>query len=78
MAELGKEWSNALYGFNTEEEVIEFVFERLDASDFEDNFENVGSSWAEPNTLMKYSADEKREVLYEFMMDLVKRANKET
>lgn len=78
MAELGKEWSNALYGFNTEEEVIEFIFEILDTSDFEDSFTNVGNSWAEPNTLMKYSADEKREVLYEFMMDLVKRANKET
>lgn len=78
MAKLRKKWGNALYGFKTEEEVIEFIFERLDTSDFEDSFENVGSSWAEPNTLMKYSADEKREVLYEFMMDLVKRANKET
>lgn len=78
MAELRKEWENALYGFKTEEEVIEFIFERLDTSDFEDSFTNAGNGWAEPNTLMKYSADEKREVLYEFMMDLVRRANKET
>ena len=76
MEEIGKEWGSALYGFNTEEEVIEFIFERLDTSDFEDSFTNVGSGWAEPNTLMKYSADEKREALYEFMMDLVKRANR--
>lgn len=77
MGKLRKEWENALYGFETEEDIIEFIFERLDTSDFEDSFTNVGSGWAEPNTLMKYSADEKREALYDFMMDLVKRANKE-
>lgn len=75
MAEIRKEWSNALIGFKTEEEVIEFIFERLDTSDFEDSFINVGNGWAESNTLMKYSAEEKKEVLYDFMMDLVKRAN---
>lgn len=76
MAEIGKEWSNALCGFDTEEEVIEFIFERLDTSDFEDSFTPMTTA-AEPNEYMKYSADEKREVLYDFMMDLVKRANRE-
>lgn len=76
MAEIGKEWSNALCGFDTEEEVIEFIFERLDTSDFKDSFTPMTTA-AEPNEFMKYSADEKREVLYDFMMDLVKRANRE-
>ena len=75
MSEIGKEWSSALYGFNTEEEVIEFIFERLDTSDFEDSFTPM-TTVTEPNEYMKYSADEKREVLYDFMMDLVKRANR--
>lgn len=55
--------------------MVEFIFERLDTSDFEDSLTPMTAN-AEPNEHMKYSADEKREVLYEFMMDLVKRANK--
>lgn len=74
MAELGKEWSNALYGFKTEEDVIEFIFERLDTSDFEDSFTPMTKA-KEPNEHMKYGDDEKREALYDFMIDLVKRAN---
>lgn len=76
MGKLRKEWESAFYGFGTEEEVIDFIFERLDTSDFEDSFTPMTTS-AEPNECMKYSADEKREALYEFMMDLVKRANRE-
>lgn len=75
MAKLRKEWDSAFYGLDTEEEVIDFIFERLDTSDFEDSFTPITTA-AEPNEHMKYSADEKREALYEFMMDLVKRANR--
>lgn len=74
MAGIRKEWQSALYGFDTEEDVIEFIFERLDTSDFEDSFTPMTTA-SEPNECMKYSADEKREALHEFMMDLVKRAN---
>lgn len=75
MAKIRKEWQSAFPGFDTEEDVIEFIFERLDTSDFEDSFTPMTTA-AEPNEHIKYSADEKRETLYEFMMDLVKRANK--
>lgn len=30
----------------------------------------------EPNECIKFSAEDKRKVLYDFMMDLVERANK--
>lgn len=75
MAEIREEWQTALPGFETEEDVIQFIFERLDTSDFEDSFTPMTIN-AEPNEYMKYGADEKREALWEFMMDLVERANK--
>lgn len=59
----------------SEEDVVEFIFERLNTSDFEDSFVVVGNN-REPNECIKFSAEDKREVLYDFMMDLVERANK--
>lgn len=75
MGKIAKEWSNSLSSFESEEDVVEFIFERLNTSDFEDSFVVVGSN-REPNECIKFSAEDKREVLYDFMMDLVERANK--
>lgn len=75
MGKITKEWSNSLSGFKLEEDVIEFIFERLNTSDFEDSFVVVGNN-REPNECIKFSAEDKREVLYDFMMDLVERANR--
>lgn len=73
MAKLSNDWDNAFQGsFKTEEDVIEFIFERLDTSDFEDSYVNVGGH-NEPNECMKYSAEDKRMTLYDFMMELVER-----
>lgn len=75
MGKIAKEWSNSLSSFQSEEDVIEFIFERLNTSDFEDSFVVVGNN-REPNECIKFSTEDKREVLYDFMMDLVERANK--
>ena len=75
MGKITKEWSNSLSRFKSEEDVVEFIFERLNTSDFEDSFVVVGNN-REPNECVKFSAKDKREVLYDFMMDLVERANK--
>lgn len=75
MGKITKEWSNSLSGFKLEEDVIEFIFERLNTSDFEDSFVVVGNN-REPNECIKFSVEDKREVLYDFMMDLVERANR--
>lgn len=37
MGKLKQEWSSTFPGYKTEEEVIEFIFEHLDTSDFEDS-----------------------------------------
>lgn len=75
MGKIAKEWSNSLTGFESEEDVVEFIFERLNTSDFEDSFVLVGNN-GDPNECIKFSAEDKREILYDFMMDLVERANK--
>lgn len=71
MAELNSNWDNVFCGsFDTEEDVVEFIFERLDTSDFEDSYIQMGNDNS-PNTAVRYSASEKREALYDFMMWLV-------
>ena len=44
MGKITKEWSNSLSGFQSEEDVVEFIFERLNTSDFEDSFVVVGNN----------------------------------
>jgi len=72
MAKLNNDWWNAFRGaFQTEEEVIEFIFKRLDTSDFEDSYIDMGGH-REPNECFKQSAEDKRQLLYDFMMELIK------
>jgi hypothetical protein len=75
MGKITKKWRSSLSGFDSEEDVVEFIFERLNTSDFEDSFVVIGNN-GEPNECIKISAEDKREILYDFMMDLVERANK--
>lgn len=70
MAKLSGEWWDAFQGcFETEADVIEFIFERLNTSDFEESFVNVGGG--EPNECFKITAEDKKETLYNFMMELI-------
>ena len=72
MAKLNDEWFWAFRGcFQTEEDVIEFIFERLDTSDFEDSYVDL-AGYGEPNEMCKITPSDKRETLYEFMMELIK------
>ena len=71
MAKLNDDWFHAFqWSFKNEEDVIEFIFARLDTSDFEDSYINVGGHSGEPNELMKNTAEDKRNLLYDFMMEL--------
>lgn len=68
---LNSNWDNVFgSSFETEEDVIEFIFEHLDTSDFENSFTQMGFD-NNPSNTIKYSASEKREALYDFMMWLV-------
>ena len=70
MGKLKQEWSSTFQGYETEEDIIEFIFEHLDTSDFEDSYVQMGFD-NEPNTYIKYSKEDKREALHDFMMSLV-------
>lgn len=71
MAKLRNDWWHAFKGsFETEEDVIEFIYERLDTSDFEDSYIDMGGC-GEPNESFKQSAEDKRVLLYDFMMGLI-------
>lgn len=75
MSKLNPDWSNAFNDtFEEEEEVIAFIFERLDTSDFQDSYINVGMG--DPNENFKITADDKRENLYNFMIYLCERSLK--
>jgi len=70
MGKLKQEWASTFPEYETEEEIIEFIFEHLDTSDFEDSYVQMAFG-NEPNTYIKYSKEDKREALYDFMMSLV-------
>lgn len=71
IAKLKDEW---YYGFNgnfeTEEDVIEFIFERLNTSDFKDSYIDAGG-YGEPNEMFKVTAEAKKQLLYDFIMSLI-------
>jgi HEPN domain-containing protein len=71
IAKLSDSWFNAFGGcFEDEEDIIEFIFERLNTSDFQDRYIDCGG-YGEPNEKVKQTAEDKRELLYDFMMSLV-------
>lgn len=73
VVELNSDWYHRFQGnFETEEDVIEFIFERLNTSDFEDSYIDVGG-FGEPNEMFKITAESKKQSLYDFMVYLVER-----
>ncbi|MDV3426593.1 MAG: hypothetical protein LIR50_05320 [Bacillota bacterium] len=73
MAKLNNDWRHAFRGaFQTEENVIEFIFKRLDINDFKDSYIDMGG-YREPNKCFKQSAEDKKQLLYDFMMELIEK-----
>lgn len=73
MAELNNDWWHAFRGcFRTEEDVIEFVFEHINTSGWEDSYIDVAGH-GEPNEMFKYTAEDKKQTLYDFMMSLTEK-----
>lgn len=74
IAKLDDEWWNIFRGsFETEEDVFEFIFERVDTSDFEDSYIDVGE-YMDPNECFKETAEDKRMWLYDLMMKILEEA----
>lgn len=70
-AKLTDDWGDAFGGsFETEEDVFEFIYERLNISDFEDSYIDVGGH-GECNEYVKLSVSDKREMLHDFMMAIL-------
>lgn len=71
MAKLNNDWWNAFRcSFETEEDVIEFIFKNLDTKKWEDSYIDMGG-YGEPNECFKQTVENKKDLLYEFMMSLV-------
>jgi len=71
MAKLNGDWFRGFGGaFETEEDVIDFIYERLNTSDFEDScIDAVGCG--ELNEMFIQTANDKKTLLYDFMMSLI-------
>ena len=75
MAKLSNDWSNAFEShFDTDEEVVEFIFENL-SLDFEDSYEQMGNG-GDTSTMVKHTAEEKEQTVYDFLIYLAERINK--
>lgn len=66
-----KEWQDV---FKDVDEFIEFIWDRVDTSDFEDSYTSPVIN-AEPNELFKVTASDKREQLYDLFVEMIKRKN---
>ncbi|MCR5669647.1 MAG: hypothetical protein K6G10_01460 [Butyrivibrio sp.] len=66
-----KEWQDT---FKDVDEFIEFIWDRVDTSDFEDGYTSPVIN-AEPNELFKMTASDKREHLYDLFVEMITREN---
>lgn len=66
-----KEWQDT---FKDVDEFIEYIWDRVDTSDFEDSYTSPVIN-AEPNELFKVTASDKREQLYELFVEMITREN---
>lgn len=66
-----KEWQDI---FKDVDEFIEYIWDRVDTSDFEDSYTSPVIN-AEPNELFKVTASDKREQLYDLFVEMIKRNN---
>lgn len=64
-----KEWQDS---FKDVDDFIEFIWDRVDTSDFEDSYTSPVKN-AEPNELFKVTASDKREQLYDLFVEMIKR-----
>lgn len=70
-ANIPKEWQDT---FKDVDDFIEYIWDRVDTSDFEDNFTSPVAN-AEPNELFKVTASDKREQLYDLFVEMITREN---
>lgn len=71
MAKLNNEWWYAFQGsFEDEEDVIQFIFENVNTSGWEDSYIDAAGH-GEPNEMFKYTKEDKKNALYDFMMSLI-------
>lgn len=66
-----KEWQDT---FKDVDEFIEYIWDRVDTSDFEDSYISPVFN-AEPNELFKVTASDKREQLHELFVEMITRGN---
>lgn len=60
MAKLNNYWWNAFRGsFDTEEDVVEFIFENIDTKGWEDSYIDMGRC-GEPNEMFKITTEDKK------------------
>lgn len=72
MGKLNSDWWNAFRGcFQDEEDVIEHIFENLNTDSWEDSFIDMGGC-GEPGECFKTTVEDKKDLLYEFVMELIK------
>lgn len=71
MAKLSSDWWNAFRGcFNTQEDVIDFIFENIDTTGWETSYIDA-AGYGEPNEMFKSTPQDKKDLLYMFMMELI-------
>lgn len=72
--ELTDYWWDAFRGsFETEDDVFDYIFDRVDTSDFEDSYIDAGGH-GDCNELVKITASDKRNTMYDFMMAILDEA----
>lgn len=70
-ASIPKEWQDI---FKDVDDFIEFMWDRVDTSDFEDSYTSPVVN-AEPNELFKVTASDKREQLHDLFVEMITRKN---
>lgn len=70
-ASIPEEWQDT---FKDVDDFIEFIWDRVDTSDFEDSYTSTVVN-AEPNELFKVTASDKREQLYDLFVEMITRKN---
>lgn len=63
------EWQDS---FKDVDDFIEYIWDRVDTSDFEDSYTSPVAN-GEPNELFKVTASDKRELLYDLFVEMIKR-----
>lgn len=67
---LSSEWYDTFHGcFKMEEDVIDFIYAHLDIFDFKDSYIDMGG-YGEFDEMFKISVEDKRQMLYNFIMEL--------